>query len=61
MIEDSPELPIKTNNSKGFMWGGVNDGVDISNRMKYHRGTVQKQISGTLTTNNDRGVIVKDD
>ena len=34
------------------------DGVDISSRMEYHRGTVQKEKVQTLTTQCDRGVVI---
>lgn len=51
-------LPIKNNNSKGYEIATDGDGIDISGRMEYHRGTVQKGISQTLTTmgGNDVGV-----
>lgn len=37
------------------------DGIDISSRMQYHRGNVQKDSIQTITTSggNDRGVVVK--
>ena len=37
------------------------DGVDISSRMQYHRGNVQKQSIQTITTSggNDRGVVIE--
>ena len=41
--------------------GQEGDGVDISGRMQYHRGTVQKGLSQTILTKGDNvGVIVKD-
>ena len=33
------------------------DGIDISPRMIYHRGTVQKGMSQTIKTSCDVGVI----
>lgn len=39
----------------------LGDGIDISGRMQYHRGTVQKGLSQTILTKGDNvGVIVKD-
>lgn len=34
------------------------DGIDISGRMQYHRGTVQNQMSHTLQTGGVEGVVV---
>lgn len=51
------EIPIKNNNSKGYALASVGDGIDISSRMKHHRGTVQKGISQTLDTQCNVGVI----
>lgn len=47
--ERIPNLKIKNNNSKGYLKADMGDGVDISGRMQYHRGTVQKQKAQTLT------------
>lgn len=57
-----PHLVIKNNNSKGYELAESGDGVDISGRMEYHRGTVQKGISQTISTmgGNDIGVVVDD-
>ena len=41
---------IKNANSKGYLEAKEGDGVDISSRMEYHRGTVQKGKSQTITT-----------
>lgn len=49
-------IPIKNNNSKGFEYAYIGDGIDISTRMQYHRGTVQKQSCQTLTTMGGRNV-----
>lgn len=50
-------VAIKNNNSKGYEIANKGDGIDISSRMKYHRGTVQKGISQTLKTKCEVGVI----
>lgn len=52
-------LMIK-NNSKGYEIATDGDGIDISGRMEYHRGTVQKGCSQTINTmgGNDVGVVV---
>lgn len=39
---DLKTLKIKNANSKGFLVAKEGDGIDISTRMQYHRGTVQK-------------------
>lgn len=53
-------LLIKNSTKKGYLEAVEGDGVDVSGRMQYHRGTVQKQMIQTLTTSggNDRGVVV---
>ena len=43
-------LAIKNANSKGYLEAEEGDGIDISGRMKYHRGTVQKGKSQTIST-----------
>ena len=55
-------LKIKNANSKGYLVANEGDGVDISTRMEHHRGTVQKKMSQTLTTQggNNVGVVVDD-
>ena len=42
-------LLIKNANSKGYLEATDGDGIDISGRMEYHRGTVQKGKSQTIT------------
>lgn len=62
-IADSRDgLKIKNANSKGYLVAHEGDGVDISTRMEHHRGTVQKKMSQTLTTQggNNVGVVVDD-
>lgn len=49
-------IKIRTANSKGYMLAHDGDGVDISTRMAYHRGTVQNQIAHTLKAQLDVGV-----
>ena len=53
-------LAIKNATKQGYLEASAGDGVDISSRMEYHRGTVQKDKIQTLTTSggNDRGVVV---
>ena len=45
-----PILKIKNANSKGYLEAELGDGIDISGRMEYHRGTVQKNKSQTIST-----------
>ena len=54
------EIKIRTANSKGYMLAHDGDGVDISTRMAYHRGTVQKQICHTIKAQLDVGVCVNE-
>ena len=51
---------IKNANAKGFLEAEDGDGVDISGRMEYHRGTVQKGKTQTLSTKGgeNNGVVV---
>lgn len=55
------DLSIKIRNAtkQGYLLASEGDGIDISRRMHYHRGTVQKQMIQTLNTSQDRGVIVE--
>lgn len=55
------KLRIKNATEKGYLDAYEGDGVDISGRMQYHRGTVQRGMAQTLKTTNDVGVVVKDD
>ncbi len=56
-------IPIKNNTEQGYVLAEEGDGVDISGRMEYHRGTVQKGLSQTINTMGgaDVGVVVKDE
>ena len=52
-------IKVKNATKKGYLEATDGDGVDISSRMEYHRGTVQKDKVQTITTSggNDRGVV----
>lgn len=58
-IEDF--LKIKNATKKGYLEAYEGDGINISNRMEYQRGNVQKDKVQTLTTSggNDIGVCVE--
>lgn len=43
-------IAIKNATKQGYLEAEEGDGVDISTRMEYHRGTVQKGLSQTLST-----------
>lgn len=55
-----PCIEIKNNTKKGYLESYDGDGVNISSRMKYQRGNVQKESIQTITTSggNDRGVVL---
>jgi DNA (cytosine-5)-methyltransferase 1 len=57
-----PNLKIKNATEKGYLEATDGDGIDISSRMQYHRGTVQKGKTQTLTTmgGETNGVVSKD-
>lgn len=44
-------LLIKNATKLGYLEREEGDGIDISSRMEYHRGTVQKNVAQTLTAN----------
>lgn len=55
-------VPIKNATEQGYLLAEDGDGVDISGRMQYHRGTVQKGLAQTINTQGtDGGVVVKDE
>lgn len=54
-------LMIKNATKKGYLIAEDGDGVDISSRMKYHRGTVQKGMSQTITTKCEVGVVIRNE
>lgn len=53
---------IKNSTNQGYLEAEVGDGIDISSRMQYHRGTVQKQKAQTISTmgGENVGVIVNE-
>ena len=53
---------IKNATKQGYLEAEEGDGIDISARMEYHRGTVQKGLSQTLSTQGgeNQGVIVNE-
>lgn len=55
-------LAIKNATKKGYLEAEDGDGIDISSRMQYHRGTVQKQKAQTISTmgGENVGVIVNE-
>lgn len=57
-----PYLRIKEATKLGYKDAYEGDGVNISGRMKYQRGNVQKEMTQTLVTSgNERGVVVPDE
>lgn len=55
-------IRIRNNTKKGYLDAEEGDGIDIQGIERNHRGTVQKQIIQTLTTNgNNKGVVVKNE
>ena len=52
-------IQITNATKKGYLEACEGDGIDISSRMQYHRGNVQKESVQTITTSggNDRGVV----
>ena len=53
-------IKVKNATKQGYLEATDGDGIDISSRMEYHRGTVQKDKAQTLTTSggNDVGVVI---
>lgn len=58
-----PETGIKIVNAtkKGYLIAYDGDGVDLSTRIKNHRGTVQRGCSQTIKTQIDIGVVLLDE
>lgn len=54
-------MPIKNKTKQGYLEATEGDGIDISTRMQYHRGTVQKGKAQTITCmgGENVGVVVK--
>ena len=61
-VATSNFIKIKNATKKGYLEATEGDGIDISGRMQYHRGTVQKGKSQTINTmgGEDVGVIVNE-
>lgn len=57
-----PCILVKENNKAGYKVAHEGDGINISSRMKWQRGNVQKQSCQTITTSggNDRDVVTSD-
>lgn len=53
-------MKIKNATKQGFLEAHEGDGIDISSRMQYHRGTVQLGKAQTILSNAGGGVIVKE-
>ena len=49
-VATSNFIKIKNATKKGYLEATEGDGIDISGRMQYHRGTVQKGKSQTINT-----------
>lgn len=62
IVEIDNAIPIKNKTEKGYTLAEEGDGIDISGRMEYHRGTVQKGKAQTLTTKGGEnvGVVVEE-
>lgn len=62
-MNDNYNLKIKNATKQGYLEATEGDGIDISSRMQYHRGNVQKDMCQTITTSggNDRGVVIKNE
>lgn len=58
----TPKLLVKNATNQGYLEATEGDGIDISGRMQFHRGNVQKDMIQTITTDggNSRGVVVED-
>lgn len=55
---DDNFLKIKNATKLGYLEAKEGDGINISSRMQYQRGNVQKDMIQTLDTQQDRGVVV---
>ena len=62
LVSEREYIPIKNDTKQGYLLAEEGDGIDISGRMQYHRGNVQKETCQTLTTGGDNvGVVVKEE
>ena len=61
-LPDNYDLSILIKNAtkKGYLEAYEGDGIDISSRMQYHRGTVQRGMIQTLDTQATKGVVVSE-
>ena len=59
-IDEESYLKIKNATKKGYLEAYEGDGIDISSRMQYHRGTVQRGMIQTLDTQATKGVVVSE-
>lgn len=57
-----PSIAVREATKKGYKEAYIGDGINISSRMKYQRGNVQKESTQTITTSGggDRGVVMND-
>lgn len=60
-LVEKKAMPIKNKTKQGYLEATEGDGIDISTRMQYHRGTVQKGKAQTITCigGENIGVVVK--
>lgn len=64
LIKVAPNnIPIKNKTKKGYLNATEGDGINISTRMEYQRGNVQKDSTQTLKTDGggSLGVVVKNE
>lgn len=61
-MNETNMIKIKNATKKGYLEAYEGDEIDISSRMQYHRGTVQKESTQTITTKGGEniGVIVQE-
>ncbi len=52
-------IKYPNNTKQGYLIAEDGDGVDISGRVQYHRGTVQKGLAQTIKTTIDVGVVTE--
>lgn len=64
LIKVTPSnIPIRNKTNKGYLEATEGDGINISTRMEYQRGNVQKDSTQTLKTDGGKslGVVVKNE
>ena len=57
-VERENGIMLKENTKQGYKVAHVGDGVNLSSRMKHHRGNVQPGSIQTLKTDIEIGVVV---